>query len=96
MNPEMWDWLRWANVALSCLVVVLLVAGATARWDHMPPRFKRITPWVICTYVIIAYGSGEALATDVEPGLRIGLMALNLCGLLVALVWRMHVPDYDE
>lgn len=96
MTPEMWDWMRWTNVVLSGLVVVLMMAGATARWDHMPARFKRITPWVICTYVIIAYGSGEALATDVDPGLRVGLMLLNLCGLLVALVWRLQAPDYDE
>lgn len=96
MTPEMWDWLRWANIALSSLVVVLLVMGAVARWDHMPKRFQRITPWVILTYVIIAYGSGEALASDVEPGLRVGMMLLNLCGLLVALVWRMDVSDYSE
>lgn len=96
MTPEMWDWLRWVNVALSCFVVVLLVAGTVVRWHPMPARFKRIAPWVILTYVIIAYGSGEALAQDVEPGLRIGLMALNLCGLIVALVWRMDAPDYDE
>lgn len=96
MSAEVWEWLRWANVALSSLVVVLLVMGAVTRWDHMPARFKRITPWVILTYVIIAYGSGEALAQDVEPGLRVGLMLLNLCGLLVALVWRMHAADYDE
>lgn len=96
MSPEMWDWLRWANIALSGLVVVLLTMGAVARWDHMPRRFKRMTPWVIFTYVIIAYGSGEALSQDVDPGLRVGLMLLNLCGLVVALVWRMGDPDYAE
>lgn len=98
MTPETWDWLRWVNVVLSGLVVVLLVMGATARWDHMPARFKRIVPWVILTYVIIAYGSGEVATSSetVDPGLRVGLMMLNLTGLIVALVWRMDAPDYDE
>lgn len=98
MSAETWDWLRWVNVGLSGLVVVLLVMGAVARWDHMPPRFKRIVPWVILTYVIIAYGSGEVASSSdhVDPGLRVGLMMLNLSGLIVALVWRMDAPDYDE
>lgn len=98
MRPEMWDWLRWVNVALAGTVVVLLVAGAVARWDHMPSRFKRISPWVILTYVILAYGSAEvATSTEqVDPGLRVGLLVLNLCGLLVALVWRIGDADYSE
>lgn len=98
MSPELWDWLRWVNAALAGLVVALLIAGAVARWTHMPQRFKRITPWVIFTYVILAYGSGEVAAADdpVDPGLRVGLLVLNLCGLIVALVWRMDAPDYDE
>lgn len=96
MTPEMWDWLRWVNVCLSSLVVVLIVMGAVARWDHMPTRFKHITPWVIFTYVVVAYGSGEALAQDVEPGFRVGLMVLNLCGLLVALLWRIGDHDYTD
>lgn len=98
MSPETWDWLRWVNVVLSGIVVALLVAGSTARWHHMPARFKRIVPWVILTYVIIAYGSGEVASSsqDVDPGLRVGLMMLNLSGLIVALVWRLDAPDYDE
>lgn len=92
----MWDWARWANIFLSGLAVVLLTMGAVTRWDHMPKRFKRMTPWVIGTYVIIAYGSGEALASDVAPGLRVALMLVALCGLVVALVWRMGDHDYNE
>lgn len=98
MNLETWDALRWVNAALSGLVVILLVMGAVARWSHMPKRFQRIVPWVIATYVIIAYGSGEiASASDpVDPGLRVGLLAINLVGLLVALLWRIGDPDYSE
>jgi hypothetical protein len=98
MSPEVWDWLRWVNVALAGAVVVLLVAGAIIRWEHMPKRFQRISPWVILTYVILAYGSAEvATSSDyIDPGLRVGLLVLNLCGLLVALVWRIGDPDYSE
>lgn len=98
MSPEVWDWLRWVNAGLSGVVVVLLVAGAIARWDKMPKRFQRIAPWVILTYVILAYGSGEVASspTDVDPGLRVGLLMGNLAGLLVALLWRFNDPDYSD
>lgn len=98
MTLETWDWLRWVNAGLAGLVVVLLIMGAVARWDHMPARFKRIVPWVILTYVILAYGSGEVASApaDVDPGLRVGLLAGNLTGLLVALLWRFDDPDYSE
>lgn len=98
MSPEVWDWLRWVNAALSGVVVVLLTMGAVARWEHMPARFKRIVPWVVLTYALIAYGSGEAAAdpTQIDPGLRVGLIMLNLCGLIVALVFRIQDPDYSE
>lgn len=98
MSPETWDWLRWLNAGLSGLVVILLVMGAVARWAHMPSRFQRIAPWVIFTYVILAYGSGEVASadSDVDPGLRVGLLVLNLCGLIVALLWRIGDADYSE
>lgn len=96
MNLD-WDTVRWINVALSGLVVVLLLIGAIYRWDSMPKRFQRITPWVIGTYVIIAYGSGEVAATaDVDPGIRVALMFLDLCGLVVALLYRFGDESYDD
>lgn len=92
-----WDALRWVNVAASSLVVTLLVAGAWHRWHVMPPRIQRITPWVICTYVIIAYGSGEvAFMDDVAPGLRVALLTFNLIGLIIALLFRIDDDTYDR
>lgn len=89
-----WEALRWTNVALSMVAVGLLIAGTMFRWDEMPARLRRIAPWVVCTYAIIAYGSGEAAATDAEPGLRILFLALNLVGLLIALLYRFgHETD---
>jgi hypothetical protein len=96
MNPGMWDALRIFNVIASIVVVALLFMGAIARWDEMPLRFKRITPWVIGTYVVIAYGSGEAFANDVEPGYRIVLLSANLLGLIVSLVYRMGDRTYEK
>ncbi|MCF6376891.1 hypothetical protein L2K70_04685 [Nocardioides KLBMP 9356] len=98
MTAETWDWFRWINAGLAGLVVVLLSAGAVARWRAMPRRFKRITPWVIGTYVIIAYGSGEIAASDdtVAPGLRVFLLMLVLVGLIGALAWGFAARDYDE
>lgn len=90
------DYVRWFNVALSSLVVALLIAGAVTRWDVMPKRFKRISPWVIATYVIIAYGSGEAATSDTPPGFRVFLLALTLTGLVIALLYRIDDESYDE
>lgn len=90
------DTLRWINVFLSSMVVALLIAGAWLRWDTMPRRFKRITPWVICTYVILAYGSGEAATSDASPGLRVSLLVLDLIGLIIALLYRIGDETYDE
>lgn len=91
------DALRWANVGLAAVVVVLLTAGATMRWRVMPKRLKRIVPWVILTYVIIAYGSGEIAVstTAVDPGVRVVLMILNLLGLTIALLYGIDDEDYD-
>lgn len=98
MTAEVWEWMRWVNAGLAGLVVVLLVAGAVARWDVMPARFKRITPWVIGTYVIIAYGSGEIAASGdvVDPGLRVALLMAVLLGLIGALAWGFAAHDYDD
>lgn len=92
------DWFRWANVLMAGIVVLLLTAGAVARWHVMPARFRRITPWVIATYVVIAYGSGELAASSqhVDPGLRVWLLLIDLAGLLVALAWGFRATDYDE
>lgn len=90
------DLIRWLNVALAMAVVVLLVTGAVYRWHAMPKRFQRITPWVIGTYVIIAYGSGEAATADAPPGLRVSLLALDLIGLVIALLYRIGDESYDE
>ena len=89
------DTLRWLNVGLSMVVVAALVAGAFYRWHMMPKRFQHITPWVIGAYVIIAYGSGEAAAADVEPGLRVALLNLDLIGLVIALLYRIGDDTYD-
>lgn len=92
------DLMRWINVALSGAVVALLITGAMHRWEHMPRRFKRITPWVIGTYVISAYGSGEIAASDVEIpiGFRVVLLMVNLIGLLIALLLGMGDDEHDD
>ena len=99
MNPYQYvdgDTLRWLNVVLSMIVVAALVAGAFHRWHVMPKRFQRITTCVTGTYVITAYGSGEAAAADVEPGLRVALLTLDLIGLAIVLLYRIGDDTYDE
>ena len=93
-----WEWLRWVNCGLAMLVVVLLVMGTVARWHQMPAGFRRLVPWVIATYVVIAYGSGEvATAEDpIDPGFRVFLMTLVLTGLAISAMWRIGEPDYGE
>ena len=95
----MWDAdiVRWANVALASIVVVAMVAGTVARWDIMPSRLRRIVPWVILTYVVIAYGSGEVASSTepVDPGLRVFLLVGTLSGLAIALLYKIHDDTYD-
>lgn len=89
------DVLRWINVGLSGAVVSLLIIGALHRWDTMPRRYKRVTPWIIGTYAIIAYGSGEIAAGDLEVplGLRVGMLMIDLAGLLIALLFGIGDDD---
>lgn len=91
-----WDTIRWLNVLMSSGVVALLLAGSIARWDIMPLRIRRVIPWIIFTYVIIAYGSAEIAwqTGDASPGLRVVLLLLNLIGLIVALVYNFADDDY--
>lgn len=93
---EFWEVVRWFNAFAAAFVVVILVAGTVKRWDVMPARLQRIVPWVICTYAVIAYGSGEvASAGDaVSPGIRVAMLTLTLSGLIVALLYGFHDEDY--
>lgn len=93
-----WDVVRWLNVALAALVVVLLIAGSMRRWHVMPERMRRIVPWVIATYVVIAYGSGEVASAEepVDPGLRVTMLVLVLVGLVIALMYRIDDDHYDR
>lgn len=90
-----WDAVRWVNVGLSGLVVILLVADFIHRWPTMPLRAKRVDPWIILTYLILAYGSGEIASSSepVAPGIRVTLLLLDLCGLVVALLYRSPGDD---
>lgn len=89
-----WGFLRWFNVIGSSLVVALLIMGTMKRWSVMPARFRRMAPWVIATYVVIAYGSGEALYSHVQPGYRILLMAVVLLGFIVSIIYGFGDDDY--
>lgn len=90
-----WDFIRWVNVALSGLVVVLLIADFIDRWPAMSTRSKRVDPWIILTYLILAYGSGEVArsSTEVPPGIRVTLLLLDLFGLAIALAYRTPGDD---
>jgi hypothetical protein len=91
-----WDLLRWVNVVLATAVVAMLVAGSIHRWPTMPARIRRIVPWTIATYVVIAYGSGEAAHQDTPAGVRVVLMMCVLAGAVVALAYRIDDDDYSE
>lgn len=85
-----WDVGRVVNAVLSSIVVMVMIMGLMRHWDEMPRKVRHIGPWVIGTYVIIAYGSGSLAAEpgDIPAGYRVGLMMLNLTGLLIVLLWH--------
>jgi hypothetical protein len=92
VNPDL---IRWVCAGLAGIDVVLLTAGSYAHWHTFTPRMKRIVPWVLATYVVIAYGFGEVAGsrTPVPTGIRVPMFAVVLSGLLVALVYRIDDPD---
>ncbi len=85
-------------MAASSIAASLLIAGAILRWEHMPLRIQRIIPWVILTYVIIAYGSAEIAWSEnpVPQGYRVVLLMLNLLGLIIALLFGFADKDYEQ
>lgn len=85
--------LRWANVVLAGVAVAVLVAGTMLRAERLTPRERRVRPWVVVVFGVIAYGSGEAAAQDSEGGLRVVFMTLALSGFLVAALYRFHDVD---
>lgn len=90
--------IRWVNVVIASLVVALLVAETVTGWREMDLRDKRIIPWIIMTYVVIAYGSGE-LATapnKVPPGFRVVLLSLTLIGLAIALLFGHYGTEHQK
>lgn len=99
LTPAHWDILRWVNCATSIAVVALMTTMAVGRWHRMSLELRLVLPWVIGTYVIIAYGSGEiaASAQEVPIGLRVTLLLVDLLGLAVSLIlgmiWDMGHPS---
>lgn len=92
------DLIRWFNVALAGAATVLLTMGTVRRWHVTPPRLKRTLPWVIATYAVIAYGSGEIAASSVDfpVGLRVAMMLLVLFGLVGSLLYGINDDDYSR
>lgn len=86
------DILRWLIVVLASVDGSLLLAGSIKRWDTMPPRLRRVVPWVIGTYVALAYGAGEVAAhhTPVPAGFRLVLTLVDLAGLGAALAYKIN------
>ena len=93
---EAWDVVRWANALIASGIVMVMTMDSIHRWSTLTKRMQRVVPWVVMTYVVIAYGSGEVAAQDppVQPGLRVVLMSLTLIGLVIALVYRLS--DEEE
>jgi hypothetical protein len=88
-----WDVGRVLNAVLSSAVVIVMTMGYVYHRTEMPKKVRHIAPWVIGTYAIIAYGSASLAAEPghIPAGYRVGLMMLNLTGLLIVLVW--HIED---
>lgn len=100
MILDLWadsDVVRWLDVALAMTAVVIMTATAVERWPSMSRHDRQVVPWIIATYVVIAYGHGEIAAADlpVPPGFRLILNTVVLGGLIVALLYRRNAePGY--
>ena len=82
------DTLRIANVALSGISCTLLIATLIRRWEKLPVRVQRIGAWVAGLLAVVCYAHAEALALDLEPGLRVPAMTIVLLGLIVSILYQ--------
>ena len=93
MSPELIEVLRWVNVALSMLLLMVVVAATVLHLEQLTPREKRIRPWSLALLATIAYGSGEAAQQGATAGIRTPILALVLTGLLLATCYRFRDRD---
>lgn len=98
IDGRYWDVLRWVNAVMSALVVVLLLVDFIRAWPTLRVRERRVWPWIIMTYVVLAYGSGEIAASEhpVSPGVRVGVLALTIIGLAVALIFGHYGAEKED
>lgn len=91
-------WLRYFNAAVSMLVVFGLTFMVLIKWSTLPVGVKRIAPWIVTTYVIIAYGSIEVARLDMQvpTGARVLLLSLNLVGLAGTLAFNFVETSRGE
>lgn len=82
------DWVRLANILLAGGSLFVLLLTLLRRWESLTPRIRRIGASCALILFVIAYGSGEALSSDVPPGVRAVMMLVALAALVGSLLWH--------
>lgn len=85
MDP--YDLLRVANVVLSTALLFACNARLFRDWPDWTRRERVVRVHLTAYLFVIAYGTAEQIADDVEPGLRVLLIfAINVSFALA--MWR--------
>jgi hypothetical protein len=82
------DWIRLANIFLAGGSLFVLLLTLLRRWEQLTPRIRRIGASCALILFVIAYGSGEAMSSDVPPGVRAVMMLVALASLVGSLLWH--------
>jgi uncharacterized membrane protein YhaH (DUF805 family) len=85
MDDNMALILRWITLVLSTLGLLWLSVRSGMRWHDYPYTIRLFLLSLIFFVFASVYGTAEAIASDVEPGLRVVVYLMAAVSLLVTL-----------
>lgn len=93
MTDQLLGWLRWVNIALGLLCLLLCLTKAANYWPRFNPTARGFTAALALFSFAAAWGTAEQLAQHVIPGTRTVVTTCALANLLYAL-WRTRGTSF--
>jgi hypothetical protein len=89
---DLYELLRWANLAMSVGLFATCMMRVFRDWHGWTHRERVVRVHLSAYLFLLGYGTIEALADGVEPGLRIPLLLLVHASFALALWRTRHDP----